>query len=440
MLTYKAKRLLKKYQMGDMVQGSAGAQMGVSPLQTLPPGLDFMKPVQSINPQVNAQMADFGLGQLNQAPKLPQMSRVPQSMEMTKSEQAASTMGTVADSLGIFGTGLKMATGAVNIYNSIKAKKRQKKLDKYQKEDLAERQRDVRLNAYTNTPYGSYQMGGTTMDAFSDSYQRQQDYNKDIQNNWQEYYEDLNTQRVSAYKAQRNQGITQYAGAVGDMGNMALKFLQEGGEPNPNLTDINSEEFDPNVFLGTEQEKQVTQSNESDELMKWVMEDEDTYSPIQEEYQNYSPVSSGVGSSSDIISRIGESETHGNYSLVNDTTGTTGKYQFHPRWWADKIKTYGNMPAEYNQAQVMETFKNDPTLQENFMNHVVEDIYKPEIRKLKPYMEKYGLNEEEMVRLLHYRGLDDATDRLKKDYWEIKPEEKAKYKNPNVWKYIKNQL
>ena len=77
MLTYKAKRLLKKYQMGDMVQGSAGAQMGVSPLQTLPPGLDFMKPVQSINPQVNSQMANFGFD-TQQAPTLPQMSKVPE--------------------------------------------------------------------------------------------------------------------------------------------------------------------------------------------------------------------------------------------------------------------------------------------------------------------------------------------------------------------------
>lgn len=431
MLTYKAKRLLKKYQMGDMVQGSAGAQMGVSPLQTLPPGLDFMKPVQSINPQVNAQMANFGLD-IQQAPTLPQMSRVPQSMELTGSEQAASTMGQVADSLGIFGTSLKMATGAVNIYNSIKAKKRQKKLDKYQKEDLAERQRDIRLNAYTNTPYGSYQMGGTTMDAFSDSYQRQQDYNKDIQNNWQEYYEDLNTQRVNAYKAQRQQGITQFTSAVGDIGNTALKFLQEGGDINPNLTDINSEEFDPNVFLGTEQEKQVTESNESDELMKWVMEDEqDTYSPIQEEYQNYTPVSSG-----DVIQGIGQSESGGNYSVVNPTTGTTGKYQFHPKYWADQIRAYGNMPVGYGKEQVMEEFKKNPDLQEGFMNHVVENIYRPEIKKLKPYMDKYGFTEDQMIRFLHYRGIADTKRRLRTGDFEVSAEEQRIYRNPSILNYI----
>ena len=84
----------------------------------------------------------------------------------------------------------------------------------------------------------------------------------------------------------------------------------------------------------------------------------------------------------------------------------------------------------------MDYFKNNPNIQEQFMNHVVEDIYKPEIQKLKPYIDRYGFNEEQMIRMLHYRGLSDTRKRLISGDFSLKPEEKIKYKNPEILDYI----
>ena len=207
--------------------------------------------------------------------------------------------------------------------------------------------------------------------------------------------------------------------------------MQEGGAAN---TDIYSTDFDANAFLGTENSEQEMKVNQNQELLKWVFEDTDDYSPIQDEYENYESQSPGINPEG-VIAGIGQSESGGDYSVINPTTGTTGKYQFHPKYWATQIGEF--MGIDGTNDEIMSEFKNSPKTQEAFMNHVVNNIYKPEIKKLKPYADKYGFTEDQMVRFLHYRGLADTKKRLVSGNFEVSQAEKEKYQNPNILDYIK---
>jgi hypothetical protein len=320
--------------------------------------------------------------------------------------------------------------GGYQIGKSFKEKRKQKRLDNAYKADLEERKQDIRNNEYVNTPY-SFQEGGFNLNL--------QDTNQDIQRQWEEYYQGLNQQNINRYKQTQQQGISSVGQAasqyVGLAKTMASGMAQEGGDASQitNQTDIYSTDFDPNAFLGTENSEQEMKVNQNQELLKWVFEDENEYSPIQDEYENYS---SDSGMSADgVIAGIGQSESGGDYSVINPTTGTTGKYQFHPKYWAKQIGEY--MGIDGTNEEIMNEFKNSPKTQESFMNYVVNDIYKPEIKKLKPYADKYGFTEEEMIRFLHYRGLADTKKRLVTGNFEVSQSEKEKYGNPNILDYIK---
>jgi hypothetical protein len=342
----------------------------------------------------------------------------------------------IAGSIPVIGSMAKVGYGVELLRQSFVERKKQRKLRGYQKEDLAERRQASRLNEYVNTPY-SYQAGGF--------YNNMMEQNQDIQRRWEEYYNDINNQNIQKYKNLQTRGVQSASTGIGEYFNTALQMvsMQEGGgfvtseTPEDGTLDINSENFDPNAFLGTEQAVVQETVSQNDELLKWVFEDVEDYSPVQDEYESYSNnsnISSGTPSSS-IIESIGQSESGGNYNVVNDTTGTTGKYQFHPRYWATQIGEF--MGVDGTKEEIMNEFKNSPKTQESFMNYVVNDIYKPEIKKLKPYSDKYGFTEEQMIRLLHYRGLTDAKRRLISGDFEVSAEEQEKYRNPQILDYIK---
>lgn len=452
MLTNKAKSFLKKYQSGGFTNVDNFTQnnqnkyltsnlLDKSPLQQLPTGFDVMQQKAMQPPQI---------------PQLPSMSRVqPQAPQ----EQGPDTIDQVGSILGTINPGAKVVMGVKNIIESNRNRKRAKQLKGFYAEDLAERKKDTKLNSYVNTPYASYQMGGN-LDATSAGYSNQQDYNDNVQRQFEEYYSNLNQQNTKLYKEQQALGFSGLAGAYTQVYNdiksaASMGMAQDGGEMQTTDTtstvpeetynshlDINSEEFNKDEFLGKEVEKEEIKNTERDELMKWVMEDEeDTYSPIQADYMNYEAPEGEAyvmpeSDTNAIIQKIGYNESRGNYGVVNDVSGTTGKYQFHPTYWGPQIRDYMNLPASTPISTVMEDFRTNPKVQEEFMSKVVEEVYKPQIPKLMGYASKYGFNQEQLIRLMHYRGIDGAKKRLMSGDFSISAQEKAKYKNPEILDYL----
>ncbi len=420
MLTERSKKFLKKYQSGGVVQQ----------LPNLPLGQ-----VQSMTVPATQQAQQTQALQFAKVPNM--LSQVPQGQGFqtppaVQNQSTLDMVGQTASSIPVLGMFAAAGYGGYQIGKSIKQKRNQKRLDKEYKKDIAERKQDIRNNEYVNTPY-SFQEGGFNLDL--------QDTNQDIQAQWEEYYRGLNQQNIDRYKQTLQQGVSTAGQAASQYVGLATKLassgtMQEGGAAN---IDIYSTDFDANAFLGTENSEQEMKVNQNQELLKWVFEDMDDYSPIQEEYENYGSQSQNVNpdsmSADGVIAGIGQSESGGDYSVINPTTGTTGKYQFHPKYWATQIGEF--MGIDGTNDEIMSEFKNSPKTQEAFMNHVVNDIYKPEIKKLKPYADKYGFTEDQMVRFLHYRGLADTKKRLVSGNFEVSQAEKEKYNNPDILSYIK---
>lgn len=144
--------------------------------------------------------------------------------------------------------------------------------------------------------------------------------------------------------------------------------------------------------------------------------------------------------SSNVIDRIAYNESRGRYDVVNKQTNTYGKYQFMQKYWADQIKTFMGLPNSMSQSEVMETFKNDPEAQDNFMNHVVNDIYMPRVNRLRSTAKQYGLTDDDVIKLMHYRGVGQAESMIRNGNFAVSREEQIKYKNPTVESYLGKQL
>lgn len=311
----------------------------------------------------------------------------------------------------------------------------------------------------------TWQNGGQVgLEGFGQMYDNQQAYNQNTQRQFEEYYNNLNQQNVANWKNMRTSAINNIVSGVGGLATagMGLPGMQSGGEYDPTL-DVNSNQFDANAFLGredgqpseldaliqAEQAKQMQRSETEMELMNFINEGADTgqanYSNLGMFANNSSSSSSssslaGAGEFANIIDEIKYRESRGNYGRVNDVSKTTGAYQFMPIWWADQIQDFMGIDPSASQEEVMEAFRTNPQAQDAFMVHVVNNIYKPQLPKLRPYAQKYGLNDDQLIKLMHYRGIGDATKRLKTGDFAVSEKEKKVYNNPDVMEYLKGPL
>jgi hypothetical protein len=142
------------------------------------------------------------------------------------------------------------------------------------------------------------------------------------------------------------------------------------------------------------------------------------------------------------VQEIGLQESGGNYGAVNRTGGTrainaTGKYQFVPKYWHRQIAEH--MGITGSQETVMEAFKKSPEAQESFMRHVVDTIYMPEVKRLLPAARQYGIGTAELVKMLHYRGVQDTRQRISTGNFETPKRERELYNNPDILTYIKGK-
>ena len=144
----------------------------------------------------------------------------------------------------------------------------------------------------------------------------------------------------------------------------------------------------------------------------------------------------------DTISRIGQKESGGRYDLVNTSGGknaiyATGKYQFVPKYWHTQIAEFQGTQGK-SMAETMEVFRKNPQTQDAFMQHVTNDIYLPEVKKLLPLARHYGLGQDALIKMLHYRGIADTRKRLETGDFSVSQRERSLYKNPDILSYIKS--
>jgi len=409
------------------------------------------------------------------------------SLGPSQTQQQLDSIGSV---LGQLNPLTKVGMGLVQILESKQQKKEARIKEKMFDEEMRRRKEQQRLDGYYQTPYttykkgGKYQLGGpvakdSNLDLFSQFYQQQEDANQQYTQSLQDYYDQLNEIFKNRYQTTKRQGQTMVSEGVSDTVAAIQKIVtlaeggeyrdggaidrfrnkvrsrrtdrniyykdkrQEGGEepnPNPNLKDIYSEEFDPQVFnevdktrevLNLEISKSNQEFNEENILVDWILQDEEpNYSPIEEEYYQGSAQFDGS-----IIDKIAQNESGGDYSVVNPRGGATGKYQFMPVW-SGQIRDFMGLSKNLSKEQIMETFRSNPEAQDQFMNHVVTDIYGPIVEELRPVAKKYGFSDNDLIKFLHYRGEGDTRKRLKTGNFEVSQDEVQKYKNPQILEYL----
>jgi hypothetical protein len=93
------------------------------------------------------------------------------------------------------------------------------------------------------------------------------------------------------------------------------------------------------------------------------------------------------------------------YEAVNPHSGASGKYQFMP-WWNKEIKKFAEMPKKYSKQKVMEEFRKNPQLQEDFMDHVMQKEYVNKLGSMPNLVNTYG--KEKAIAMMHFVGVPDA--------------------------------
>jgi len=313
-----------------------------------------------------------------------------------------------------------------------------------------------------------FQMGGS-LEGVGQMYDQQRDYNRMRQEQFANYYNQMNQQNQFAAKSQINSGIGNIVSGIGSTAK-AFAGFQDGGEYDPRL-DINSSEFDADMFKGNTGKMALDLSQGADENTQFQMLDEDYNQQTQEDSEllefifsepesqegytgdpevqaNYSNLSSSSNVNMEFaapevaqspyasfIQDIKTRESGSNYGAVNTSGGAkalyaTGAYQFVPKYWWGPIKKFMGLPAEMGKDETMEAFKNDPAAQDRFMQHTIETAYVPMYRRNKKLFDQYGIGEDGAMRLLHYRG-PEILDRLRTGDFEIDASE-AIYNNPSI--------
>jgi hypothetical protein len=113
----------------------------------------------------------------------------------------------------------------------------------------------------------------------------------------------------------------------------------------------------------------------------------------------------GSGASpSDTPGNLGKSiasrESQGKYNATNKHSSATGKYQFLWSAWGDSIKKVTGVKDR-------QEFLNSPKAQDSYYAWYEKNYLMPVVEKLKPY-NKTGLSDQELARLIHYRGATGA--------------------------------
>lgn len=129
-----------------------------------------------------------------------------------------------------------------------------------------------------------------------------------------------------------------------------------------------------------------------------------------------SPFKKGTAFDADKFQRdtVG-TESGGNAKATNPHSSAQGKYQFLWGEWGNSIKkvTGINSPEE---------FRNNPAAQDKFFKYYTNNTVLPEVNKLRPLAEKYDLSDNDLARLIHFRGAGGAHRALEQNLLDKKLE------------------
>lgn len=121
--------------------------------------------------------------------------------------------------------------------------------------------------------------------------------------------------------------------------------------------------------------------------------------------------------------RIASTESEGNYKATNKHSSATGKYQFLWGDWGDSIKKVTGVKSK-------QEFLNNPKAQDKYYAWYEKHYLAPEVKKLQAY-NKNGLSDEQLMRLVHFRGAGGA-----KKYLQGKLKDKPESYNVPISEYI----
>ena len=149
------------------------------------------------------------------------------------------------------------------------------------------------------------------------------------------------------------------------------------------------------------------------------------------------------GDVSSTVAEIAQHESGGDYGIVNRSGGAaainaTGKYQFVPKYWHKEIAEFQGTTGK-SQEETMEAFRTNPKVQDAFMNHVVNKYYLPEVKSLLPMAKQYGIDQGGLIKMLHYRGIEDTRRRLRTGDFTVSQKEKKLYNNPDILDYVRGK-
>jgi hypothetical protein len=129
---------------------------------------------------------------------------------------------------------------------------------------------------------------------------------------------------------------------------------------------------------------------------------DDTPYGYSEEGESYP--GGGEGSAPAAPGTLGKSissiESGGKYNATNKHSSAVGKYQFLWSAWGDSIKKVTGVSSK-------DEFLHSPKAQEKYYSWYEKNYLMPQVKKLQQY-NKAGLSDEQLAKLVHYRGAGGA--------------------------------
>lgn len=101
-----------------------------------------------------------------------------------------------------------------------------------------------------------------------------------------------------------------------------------------------------------------------------------------------------------------ESDGMGGYQATNKNSSATGAYQFIWSLWGDKISKVTGVKSQRE-------FLKSKEAQEKYMDHYTKTTILPAVERLRGAGRKRGLSDADIGKLIHFQGVQGATDQIK---------------------------
>ena len=101
-----------------------------------------------------------------------------------------------------------------------------------------------------------------------------------------------------------------------------------------------------------------------------------------------------------------QTESGGDYKAKNKTSSASGRYQFLWGTWGESIQKVTGVKNE-------KQFRDTPGAQDKFFNFYTDKVIKPAVDRLADLAERHKLSQNDLARIIHFRGEKGAERALK---------------------------